>query len=191
MNDYIYEDLVQKDNGRMGFLFPILSYTSFIIFAVLFNVVPILLGFNIIYFTGMISFGVWYLIYRLNKNLKVEYEISIVNDQFTVTSITNGKKREILADFSLRDADYIGPVTKDRYSSDKEKAAFTLNTTGFENIPNSDDVWYVLVNEGNYRFIEAFNFKDEMYQNFRRYNPRGTEFKVISSKPDSEEIENE
>lgn len=191
MNDYIYEDLVQKDNGRMGFLFPILSYTAFIIFAVLFNVVPILLGFNIIYFTGMISFGIWYLIFRLNKNLKVEYEISIVNDQFTVTSITNGKKREILADFSLRDADYIGPVTKDRFSTDKEKAAFTLNTTGFESIPNSDDVWYILVNEGNYRFIEAFNFKDEMYQNFRRYNPRGTEFKVISAKSDSEDIENE
>ncbi len=192
MNDYCYEELVTKNNGQMGFLFPIFSYTAFTIFAVFFNVVPMFYGLNIIYFTGMISFGIWYLIYRLNKNLKVEYEISIVNDQFTVTSITNGKKREVLADFSIRDADYIGPVTKDRFSTDKEKAAFTLNSTGEREVPINEDVWYILVNGGNYKFIETFNFKGEMYSNFRRYNPRATEFmKNPPKKVEEEESDDE
>lgn len=186
MNEYCYEDLIKRDNGKMEFLFPVLSYSAFTVFAVVFNIVPILLGINIIYFTGMISFGIWYLIYRMNKKLKVEYEFSIINDQITVTSVTNAKKREELVDFSLRDADYIGPVTKERYSSDVSKAAFNLNITGVHDIPLTDDVWYILVNAGSYRYMISFNFLDEMYANFRRYNPRSTEFMVIKRSSEDE-----
>lgn len=187
MNDYCYEVLVKKNNGRLRFLFPVLSYSAFTVFAVLFNVIPLFIIGNYIYITGMISFGIWYLIHRANRKLNVEYELSIVNDSFSVTSITDGKKRESLIDCSLRDCDYIGPVTKERFADDRAKAAFTLNTTGEVEIPITDDYWYILVNAGSYRYIDVFKFEDDMYPNFRRYNPRGTEFMKITPKPQEDE----
>ena len=38
--------------------------------------------------------------------------------------------------------------------------------------PITDDTWYALVNRPDFKYLVAFPFKPEMFQVFRRYNPR-------------------
>ena len=53
MEDLFFEKTVKRDNGKMGKIFPVVSITALVIFAVFLNGIPILFGYNIIYFTGM------------------------------------------------------------------------------------------------------------------------------------------
>ena len=88
-----YQNVVKRDNGKLGILFPIFSITALVIFIVFFNAIPILLGINIIYFTGMISFGLSYLVYRLIKNQNVVFDITSDGDDLTINRIKGGRKR--------------------------------------------------------------------------------------------------
>ena len=173
--DLVFETLVKRDNGRLGKIFPIVSITSLVIFLIFLNGIPILLGMNIIYFTGMISFGLCYLIYRVIKNQNVEYEISIINDTFSVTKIRAGKKRIDLASFSIRSCEYIGPVDNGRYNDDLIKADFSFNCTSLRDIDEKDPVnWYAFVSESNLKYMVFFEIEDDMYPLFRRYNAHRT-----------------
>ncbi len=175
MEDLFYEKCVKRDQGKVGKLFPVVSITALIIFMVFFNGIPILFGYNIIYFTGMISFGLCYLVYRLIKNMNVEYQIEITNDNFEVTKVTNQKKLDLLADFSIKECEYIGAVTSDRFKDDAEQSEYVLNCTEKREYDISDDVWYVFLTQDRVKFIVVFDFDTEMYPMFRRYNPRGTQ----------------
>lgn len=174
MEDLFYEKTIARDQGKMGKLFPVFSIIALVIFIVFLNIIPILFGFNIIYFTGMVSFGLCYLEYRLIKSLVVEYQIEITNDQMDVSKITNHKKIEPLASFSLKDCEYIGAVTSDRFNEDQQKADFSLNCTSQRVFDTTDDNWYICITQDKIRYDLIFEFDPEMYPLFRRYNPRGT-----------------
>ena len=175
MEDSFIEKCVKRDQGTMGKVFPVVSITALVIFMVFLNGVPILFGFNIIYFTGMISFGLCYLVYRLIKNLNVDYQIEITNDNFEVTKITNLKKLDVFADFSIKETDYIGSVTSDRFIEDADKSDYVLNCTSKRIYDISDEVWYIFLTQNKVKYTIIFDFDPEMYPIFRRYNPRGTQ----------------
>lgn len=173
MDSFVYENIVKRDNGTLGKVFSVVSIIALVIFIIFFNGIFILMGLNIIYFTGMISFGLCYLLYRVIKNQNIEYEISIVNDQFSVARIINGKKREQLADFSIKDCEYLGPLDSDRFNDDLQNAEFCLNCTDVRQ-PQGDDYWYAFCTEGSYKYIVMFVYEEEMYDQFRRFNVRRT-----------------
>lgn len=175
MEEIFYEKTVKRDNGPLGKVFPVVSIIATTIFIVFFNVIPILMGVNIIYFTGMVSLGLGYLVYRANVSLKVDFQIEITNDQFELTRITNNKKNELLADFSLKNPDYIGCVTSDRFEDDLAKASFCLNATSLKKYCINEKNWYIFITENNTPYVIIFEFDEEMYPAFRRYNPRGTQ----------------
>ena len=172
LQDSFIEVHYKRDNGAYGVLFKVFIITAAVIFMFVLNAVPILLGYNIIYVTGLISFGLSYLVYRIIKNQNKEYEIEISNDAFDVARIIGGKKREELASFSIRECEFIGPTSSDRYAEDTEKSEFVLNVTDGRMIERSEDVWYSYVVQGNLKYVVAYVFKEEMYPVFRRYNPR-------------------
>ena len=174
MEDLFFESCVKRDHGTVGKLLPVVSIIALVIFMVFFNGVPILFGYNIIFFTGMTSFGLCYLLYRALKNLKYEYQIEITNDSFQATKITNKKKMEVLADFSIKDCEYIGPITSDRFVEDLEKSDFALNCTSLKKYDITDDYWYIFLTQDKTPYCVIFEFDEEMYPIFRRYNPRGT-----------------
>ena len=178
MEDLFFESCVKRDHGTKGKLFPIVTVTALVIFMVFFNGIPIIFGYNIIYFTGMISFGLSYLVYRINKNMNIEYQIEITNDNFEVTKITNRKKMEMLSSFSIKECEYIGPISSDRFADDVNKADFTLNCTAYKDYDISDDIWYVFLTQDRTPYMVIFEFDEQMYPIFRRYNPRGT--KIIN-----------
>jgi len=176
MEDLFFERNIKRDQGSLGIVFPILAGLALLIFLAFFNVIPILMGFNIIYFTGMISFGLIYLLYRVCRNvLKVEYELSITEDSFEVVKIIDARKREDLVEFSIKDCEYIGSVTSDRFKEDLEKADFSLNCTSKRKYNLSDDIWYALVTADHSKYMVVFEYEEDMYPMFRRYNPRGTQ----------------
>ena len=164
----------KRNNGTYGVVFTVSIIAALVILAVILNGVPILLGYNIIYFTGLITFGLSYLVCRIIKRLDLEYEIEISNDLFDVARIIARRKREELASFSIKDCEYIGPSTSDRFQEDSDNSEFVLNITDMRSLTPRDDVWYAFVKNEGISYIVAFVFKDEMYPVFRRYNPRKT-----------------
>ena len=175
MEDLFYEKTVKRDHGKMGKVFPVVSITALVIFLVFLNGIPILFGYNIIYFTGMLSFGLCYVEYRLIKSLNIEYQIEITNDNFQVSKITNSKKIELLADFSIKECESIGALTSEKFSEDMKNVEYSLNCTSKRNYDISDDVWYVCLTQEKIRYILIFDYDEQMYPIFRRYNPRGTQ----------------
>lgn len=172
IQDSFIEVHYKRNNGVYGILFTIFSIIALLIVITVLNVVPIFMGYNIIYFTGLISFGLCYLVYLINKKQHLVYEIEISNDEFDVARIIANKKREELASFSIKDCEYIGPVTSDRFSEDSANSEFVLNVSSERKIAVDDSNWYAYVDQSGLKYIVAFVFKDEMYPVFRRYNPR-------------------
>jgi len=175
MDDLFFERTVKRDHGKIAKIFPVVSITALVIFAVFLNGIPILFGYNIIYFTGMVTFGLSYLEYRLIKSLNIEYQIEITNDNFQVSKITNGKKIEPLADFSIKDCESIGSITSDKFNDDIEQVEYALNCTSKRNYEVTDDIWYVFITQEGVKYIIIFDYDSEMYPIFRRYNPRATQ----------------
>ena len=172
IQDSFIEVHYKRDNGAYDIFFVIFTILAALIFILVLNIVPIILGYNVIFVTGLISFGLSYLVYRLIRNQNVEYEIEISNDQFDVARIIAGRKREDLASFSIRECEYIGPTTSDRYRSDADNSEFVLNVTSASTISPDESIWYAFVKQENIQYTVAFVYKEEMYPVFRRYNPR-------------------
>ena len=188
-NDFTFEESVHRDNGKMGVLFPILSVSALIIFIFFFNLIPIVVfGQNIIFVTGMISFGLCYLVYRACRKLKFDYEIEIINDSFSITKVIAQKKRMELCDFSIKECEHIGPVTEERFIDDKFKCDFDFNCTSKRNFEVNDDTWYAIVPAQGFKYAVIFEFRKPMYKIFRRFNPRNV---FIMPMPKEEDEDNE
>ena len=172
--DSVYEDIVKRDSGRIGKVFPVLSITGIIIFGIIVNILPILMGINIIFFTGILTIAAGVVVWHLNRKFKVEFEISLVNDQITATQIIAQSKREELMLFTVRDCEFIGPVTSDRYKSDRDNCEYAVNCTETREPQIIDDNWYMLVNQGGTRYMLIFRFNEDIYPQLRRFNPRAT-----------------
>ena len=172
IEDTFIENHVKRDNGISAVLFVDFSSLTLLGIIVAINVIPMIYGLNIIFVTGMISAGlVWGLVVIIQRQY-VEYEIEISNDSVSIAKIIAKKKREELADFTVKECEYIGPVTSDRFSSDSNHSEFKLNITAYRKYAVNDDNWYALVSQNGVRYIVIFGFKPEMYKVFRRYNPR-------------------
>ena len=111
---------------------------------------------------------------QVKADEKKIYEIEMSNDLVDCAVINGDNKRDDLVSFSIKDCEYIGPVTSDRYESDKADSHYVVKMTDFKNFDIEDTYWYFLVVQEGAKIMVVFHYKDEMYQVFRRYNPRNT-----------------
>ena len=87
----------------------------------------------------------------------------------------NGEKKiELLASFPVKECEYIGPVTSDRFGDDVGKSEYVLNCTSIRKFEMNDDTWYFFLTQEKVTYIIVFDFDDQLYPHLRRYNPRGT-----------------
>lgn len=173
MNDFVYEDLIKRKSDKLRLVFKICSYTSWLIFTIIFNILVLVIFGNYIYLSGMFCFGLWYLVFRLNKNMNTDIELSIVNETVTVTNIIDQKKRIELASFSIReDCEYIGPVTSDDATKKLLECDSIINATSMSPYQDVDTNWICFFVQNSVKYFLVFEFKPSMYKNFRRYNPR-------------------
>lgn len=172
LTDSVIEDYIVRKKTASDYVFRVCIIIALVIFILFFNYIILAVFGNVIYFSGMISFGIAYLVYRFVKRTNKEYELSITNEDFSIVEIVDKKKREPLAGFSIRNCEYIGQVTSDRFNEDCSKAEFTINATENRKLEINDSTWYCLVNEDNVRYVVVFPFQNKMYPVFKRYNMR-------------------
>ncbi len=187
IDDIYVENFVKRERSAVNSVFTVCSIALCIVLIVFINVIPVLLGLNVIFFTGVISFGLGFLCFLINRRQHVEYETSITNDNFTVSRILGETKRELLADFELKECKRIAPVTGDNFDSDYKEASLHLNATRYKDFERTDSNWYCFVESDGVKYIVIFEFQEKMYKAFRRYNPRNTHFMRIVEKKDDEE----
>ena len=186
IDDVFVENIVKREKTTANKLFTIMSVIATVLLIFFLNAFPILLGYNVIFATGIVSFGIGYLCYWLNKRQNVEYETSLTNDEFTLSKIYNETKRELITEFKIQECKRIAPVTGDNFKSDLSEAKLILNATRLHDYAISDKNWYCLVDSEGYKFIVIFEFQEKMYKAFRRYNPRNTHFMRIVDKPEED-----
>ncbi len=174
LQDSFIETSVIRKTGFTEVFFNTFLIAAAIALVFFVNFIPITFGLNIWFITGIISFGIVAGVVIIIKREKKEYEIEISNDLVDCAVIHGDNKRDDLVSFSLKECDYIGPVTSDRFNSDVENANYVLKMTDFKNFDIVDDYWYWAVTSEGLKLVVVFMYKDEMYQVFRRYNPRNT-----------------
>lgn len=180
IDDVYVEHFVKREKTALNTMFNVFSISATAIIIFFLNLIPILLGLNIIFITGVLSVGLGVLCWYINKRQNIEYEISLTNDLFTVSRIVAESKRELLADFSVRECERIAPVTASTFEEDQKRAQLTLNTTKYRTFEVTDSNWYCFVNSDGIKYLVIFEFKPKMYKAFRRYNPRNTFFMNIT-----------
>lgn len=175
LQDSFIESLIVRKNGAKGAVFVVSSILLCLILIFLITFIPFLFwGAAVWPITTFVCVALAFGLYRLLKRQHKEYELEISNDVFECAVISGKEKRDELVSFSLKECEYIGPVTSDRFDSDRSKANFLVRLTERAEFPIDDDHWYCALTQDGYKFVVVFVFKPEMYKVFRRYNPRAT-----------------
>lgn len=174
LQDSFVETSVKRKNGLAEVVFNTFLITTAIIAVFFAFLIPIYTGYNLYFISGILSFGIVAGVVVLIKRQHKEYEIEISNDLVDCAAILGKNKRDELISFSLKDCEYIGPVTSDRFNSDREKADIVIRMTDYKTFDIDDKYWYWLVPTEGISVVIVFMYKEEMYPVFRRYNPRGT-----------------
>ena len=190
LQDSFVESLVVRKNGINGFIFTITAIVIAVILLAFLNVYPWLnWGSDVIPVTSFFSVALVFGLVFLLKQQHKEYEFEMSNDYFECAAIRGKNKREDLVSFSIKECEYIGPVTSDRYKNDKEDAQLTLKLTDLADFPIDEKYWYFFLTHDGYKMLVVFHYKPEMYQVFRRYNPRATmpmRMPVVNKKKEEE-----
>ena len=185
--DSFVEYRVVRDNKLTGVAFKIVVVLAAAMFIVFLNMISFFFGYNLLLLTGSISVLIIAGVFLMLRGQYTEYEIEIVNDNFNGAKVKGKRKREELCDFSLKDCQFIGPVTSPKFNELTNKAIYKLNFTSSREYPVNDDIWCVMTT-GNAPYMVIFEMKPEMYPVFRRHCPRYTAVytkKVTEDKGDS------
>ena len=107
-SDTFIEASIKRNNGIKGVVYIILLIIIALLILAAIYAVPIVIGFYELLYASipLTALVIWGLVILIQRRY-VEYEIEIVNDLFTVTKIVGKKKRVDLAEFSVKDCDYI------------------------------------------------------------------------------------
>lgn len=174
LQDSFVETSVKRKNGFTEVIFNTFLITTAIIAIVFSFLMPIFVGENLYFISGILSFAIVAGVVILIKRQHKEYEVEISNDLVDCAIILGDNKRDELISFSIKDCEYIGPVTSDRYKSDKENAGIVIKMTDYKEFDIDEKYWYWLVPTDGIKVMIVFMYKEEMYPVFRRYNPRCT-----------------
>ena len=191
LQDSFIETSVKRKNGLTEVVFNTFLIAIAIIAIFFAFFVNFLIGENYFFISGIVSFGIVAGVVILIKRQSKIYEIEISNDLVDCATILGDNKREELVSFSLKDCEYIGPVTSDRFNSDKESANIVIKMTEYKQFDIDDNHWYWLFTDEGMKILIVFMYKEEMYPVFRRYNPRNTKPMVMPHKPNEKDNEDE
>ena len=191
LQDSFIETSVKRKNGLTEVIFNTFLIAIAIVAIFFAFFVNFLIGENYFFLSGIVSFGIVAGVVILIKRQSKIYEIEISNDLVDCATILGDNKREELVSFSLKDCEYIGPVTSDRFNSDKESANIVIKMTEYKQFDVDDNHRYWLFTDEGMKILIVFMYKEEMYPVFRRYNPRNTKPMAMPNKPKEKEKEDE
>ena len=175
VEDSFIENLVVRKNGINGVIYTMTVIALAFILIIGINVVPLMFfGSEVWPITSFFSVAIVFGVVWLLKNQHKEYEFEMSNDVFECASIKGKNRREELLCFSIKECDYIGPVTSERYGRDCSNSNIVIKLTDLKDFPMDEKYWYFCLTHEGLKMVVVFMYKPEMYQVFRRYNPRAT-----------------
>ena len=175
VQDTFVESLVVRKNGINGVIYTVTAIVVALILIVLINLVPFIFwGSDVWPVTSFFSVALVFGLVWLLKQQHKEYEFEMSNDVFECAAIKGKNKREDLLCFSIKECEYIGPVTSERFGRDKSQANLKIYLTDLADFPIDEKYWYFYLTHEGIRFVVVFMYKPEMYKVFRRFNPRAT-----------------
>lgn len=189
LQDSFIETSVKRKNGLSEVVFNSVLITAGIIAIGFSFYIPFLISSSLFFLSGVLSFGIVALIVLLIKRQHKEYEVEISNDLVDCAVILGDNKRDELISFSVKDCEYIGPVTSDRFNQDRENADIIIRMTDYKAFDIDEKYWYWLLTTDGMKVLIVFIYKEEMYPVFRRYNPRHTIPMAMPRKSEQKEPE--
>ena len=168
----IANESIDKHKKR-NIVFSILKAVGYVgIFFCLFILINFVSVDNIIvtiFILTMIAFFVAFefIVYRLVRNLNVEYDYFILGDIFRIVCVYNRKKRKKLIEFPMSSIASIGFVEGDSYDRyDAERT--TKRVIAY---CNENDVMYILTNADSEKKLVIIESDPEFVMNMRRALP--------------------
>ena len=163
LQDSFIEGLVERKNGINGVIYTVTAIVVALVLVVIINLVPFMfIGSDVWPITSFASVALIFGLVWLLKQQHKEYEYEMSNDVFDCATIKGKNKREELVCFSIKECEYIGPVTSERFSRDKSQANITLKLTDLADFPSDEKYWYFYLTHEGIRFVIVFMYKPEM-----------------------------
>lgn len=162
MDDTLYEQLVARQNQMKTRLIKALAITL----AILLALIIVLMFPTFLPFVIIIEAVVGYFLF---PRFNVEYEYTLIANDFDIDIIYNKAKRKSIITFDLREAELIAPVSSDRLKIFKPTDTLDYSTQ------NPDDKPYAIIIPLKKNLTKVLIQPDEkMIQHLRNAAPRVT-----------------
>ncbi|HPE39073.1 MAG TPA: hypothetical protein PK567_06255 [Bacillota bacterium] len=174
IDDIFVEKLIAKEKTLGTYILQNLIILAFVSFMLIITVTPFIVGYNIIYITGLVDFGLGYLCYRIIISFNKEYEYSLTNDQLSIDCIVAQRKRSPLFRGTVKEFTFCGRVNDPDFNeNDKKEYLHVKCCPGKFN----DATWYFVVKQSGVGMVFFFEPDERFLKAIFRFNPRCTSYR--------------
>lgn len=168
MMDIFCEFIVKK---KFGFI-DILKIIALVALAVILAYLVLLFG---TFFLGLgvglvLAFVVLYFAYKFSKDIFVEYEYALTNNELDVDKILGKSRRKHVITVDFKNVEICASINDDRYISEYNNASVTktLDVTG----KSDNEIYYIDFKTDKGRTRVLFQPTDKMKEGLKLVNPR-------------------
>lgn len=178
--DVYMEELVKKRKEKPDYI-----KTALLIFGGLIATVVIVIGMLIlsVLFQNMIIqlfsslfpvflLGLWYLIYRLNNKLSVEYEYTLINSSFDIDKIMSKKSRKRVASIDIKDASLIACIDDNENNYAYKNPKNGVNIINCSGMDEMRDTYFIECMISGQKSLVLIQPTSKMIEAFFRFNPK-------------------
>ena len=142
--DIFVEKLVKRKKTGAEKLLSVMLILSAIFLIVFCFVLPIIVQVNFYVISGLVSFGIGFLVYRMITSFNRDYEYSITNDELLIDQIIAERKRSRVFTGSCKDFSIVAPISGPDFKSQCEQGIFRLD---FRSGEDDNAGWFSLPEE--------------------------------------------
>lgn len=132
---------------------------------------PILIGIR--YFGSialLLCVGLIYLLYNVLISVNLEYEYAFTNGALDIDKIIAARRRKRLTDLNAREIEIMARTSNHAYKSYAENRE--IKRIYACTAPTDEDVFFVVYQKNNNKYMLIFNPDERIRDGFRRLNPQ-------------------
>lgn len=132
---------------------------------------PILIGIQ--YFGSialLLCVGLIYLLYNVLISVNLEYEYAFTNGALDIDKIIAARRRKRLTDLNAREIEIMAKTSNRAYKSYAENRG--IKKIYACTAPTDEDVFFVVYQKNNNKYMLIFNPDERIHDGFRRLNPQ-------------------
>ena len=132
---------------------------------------PILIGIQ--YFGSialLLCVGLIYLLYNVLISVNLEYEYAFTNGALDIDKIIAARRRKRLTDLNAREIEIMAKTSNRAYKSYAENRGIKMIYAC--TAPTDEDVFFVVYQKNNNKYMLIFNPDERIRDGFRRLNPQ-------------------